>query len=546
MGGDVTELDNRRRAASGGLIKILIPAVGGQGGGVLTEWLVQAFHYENYDVQGVGLPGLSQRGGSTTYYLEAHPHIDDPDKRVVFAQYPVPGDVDVILCQEFLELGRVLEEGYGSPEKTVTVSSTHRIYSTLEKLPSTKGVYSSENIRALATEFSKKFIGIDALALAKQHGMGELSINAILLGALGASGALPLGEASYLKAIESSRVMVESNIKAFRIGWDYVKDGRHEKEEPERGGGSWESFLWERASKLGGNRAEAFRELVALSMQRYPIHLKEILAEAIYRLIDYQGVKYALSYLDDLDDVYSVDVEYGEGFRVTETFAKNYALWITYEDGIRVAELKIRSERFRKIAEDMRIGNEQIYRVSDYLKPDAYEIYGLLPYFVVKPFVKILGSRMVKRIIGNRTITLEQRPVTTSFLGFLRLWLVSKLKFMRPWSYRYREERKLAERYKEAVIRYTKLNYDLGLLVAESGSLIKGYGRVRRSAIEAHTRLIRNVIAPLAELDSKRDPSFKTTLQMGREALDRINASQVEGVKEVESKVEEILQGIAA
>ncbi|MGH7892218.1 MAG: 2-oxoacid:acceptor oxidoreductase family protein, partial [Thermodesulfobacteriota bacterium] len=52
------------------LIKIFIPAVGGQGGGVLTEWLVQAFFLEEYDVQGISLPGLSQRGGSTVYYLE--------------------------------------------------------------------------------------------------------------------------------------------------------------------------------------------------------------------------------------------------------------------------------------------------------------------------------------------------------------------------------------------------------------------------------------------------------------------------------------------
>ena len=51
------------------LIKILIPAVGGQGGGVLTEWLVQAFFKEEFDVQGISLPGLSQRGGSTVWQL---------------------------------------------------------------------------------------------------------------------------------------------------------------------------------------------------------------------------------------------------------------------------------------------------------------------------------------------------------------------------------------------------------------------------------------------------------------------------------------------
>src|SRR5713101_6776105 len=100
------------------LIKVLIPAVGGQGGGVLTEWLVQAFLLEGFEVQAIGLPGLSQRGGSTVYYLEAHPRANPNQRQIIFSQYPVPGDVDVILAQEFLELGRALEEGYGG-EKTV-------------------------------------------------------------------------------------------------------------------------------------------------------------------------------------------------------------------------------------------------------------------------------------------------------------------------------------------------------------------------------------------------------------------------------------------
>jgi indolepyruvate ferredoxin oxidoreductase beta subunit len=108
------------------LIKIFIPAVGGQGGGVLTEWLVQAFFLEEYDVQGISLPGLSQRGGSTVYYLEAHPRSESLNKQIIFAQFPVPGEVDVIISQEFLELGRALQLGYGS-DKTTIVTSTHRV-----------------------------------------------------------------------------------------------------------------------------------------------------------------------------------------------------------------------------------------------------------------------------------------------------------------------------------------------------------------------------------------------------------------------------------
>lgn len=527
------------------LVKILIPAVGGQGGGVLTEWLVQAFLIEGFEVQGIGLPGLSQRGGSTTYYIEAHPPLPDGSRKVIFSQYPVPGDVDVILSQEFLELGRLLEAGFGS-EKTTIVTSTHRVYSTLEKMPSSGGVFPSEKLKRLAVKFSKEFIGFDALQLAKSCGMDELAINAILLGALAATGALPINEASFLKAIEGVGVSVATNIKAWRRGWDFVRAKRYEEEE-RKAKQSWEAFVGERASKLQGRDREAYRELLSEALNKYPIHMKEILAEALFRLIDYQGVWYARRYLEDLDEVYELDIEHGEGYRLTESFAKNYALWRTYEDGIRVAELKIRSERFKKIREDIRLSSEQVYRVIDYLKPDAYEIYGLLPYVFVAPFVRLFNLKPLRRLLGGgKPVTFAQKPVTNSFLGFLRLWLLTKLKWLRPLSYRYKIESRLMDKYKRAVLKYGKTNYELGVIVARSGSLIKGYGKVRRRTIDAFERFIANVIAPLADLGSRSDEAQAPVLRAASDALALVSRSSIDGIKLAEAKVKDILRGKAA
>lgn len=530
---------------SGRLVKILIPAVGGQGGGVLTEWLVQAFLIEGFEVQGIGLPGLSQRGGSTTYYIEAHPPLSDGNRKIIFSQYPVPGDVDVILSQELLELGRLLEEGFGS-EKTTIVTSTHRVYATLEKMPASGGVFPTEKLKMLATEFSKEFIGFDALQLAKNSGMDELAVNAILLGALAATGALPISEASFLKAIEGVGVSVATNIKAWRRGWDFVKAKRHEEEE-RKAKQSWEAFVGERMGKLRGGNREDYRELLSEALKKYPLHMKEILAEALYRLIDYQGVWYARQYLEDINDVYELDLEHGEGYRLTESFAKNYALWKTYEDGIRVAELKIKSERFKKIREDIRLSSDQVYRVIDYLKPDAYEIYGLLPYIFVAPFVRLFSLNPLRKVFGRRKpITFAQKPVTTSFLGFLRLWLLTKLKWLRPLSYRYKVESRLMEKYKRAVLKYGRANYELGVIVARSGSLIKGYGKVRRRTIEAFERFIRNVIAPLAELDSRSEEAETPALRAASDALTLVSRSSLEGIKQAEAIVKDILKGKAA
>ena len=49
---------------------VLIPAVGGQGGGVLSEWLVEAALLDGHAVHGTSIPGVAQRTGSTTYYVE--------------------------------------------------------------------------------------------------------------------------------------------------------------------------------------------------------------------------------------------------------------------------------------------------------------------------------------------------------------------------------------------------------------------------------------------------------------------------------------------
>src|SRR5437763_1766387 len=94
--------------AAGSILSLLIPAVGGQGGGVLLEWIVDAAIADGYPVHGTSIPGVAQRTGSTTYYVELSTErgasADDPPP--IFSLYPVPGALDVLLAPEFLEVGR--------------------------------------------------------------------------------------------------------------------------------------------------------------------------------------------------------------------------------------------------------------------------------------------------------------------------------------------------------------------------------------------------------------------------------------------------------
>jgi indolepyruvate ferredoxin oxidoreductase beta subunit len=47
-------------------VKLLIAALGGEGGGVLTDWIVRAATLAGYPVQSTSIPGVAQRTGATT------------------------------------------------------------------------------------------------------------------------------------------------------------------------------------------------------------------------------------------------------------------------------------------------------------------------------------------------------------------------------------------------------------------------------------------------------------------------------------------------
>ena len=509
------------------LIKILIPAVGGQGGGVLTEWLLQAFEAEQYDVQSISLPGLAQRGGSTTYYLEAYPLAEGED--VIFSQFPVPGDVDLIVSQEFLELGRVLEKGYGS-ENTVIISSTHRMYSTEEKLPIASGIYEDEKLFEFANEFSNLFIGLNVLSLAKQNGMNELASNAILLGALSASGALPIGKESYERAIEKAAVSVNSNLKAFEIGFNHVVEnnsaGKLQNTNPEPDYDELNYINPSDIEKINGLK----KELFAL----YPEYLRPFIEEALYRLTDYQGFWYAELFTEKIKNFLEIESKNSnQDFKISEYIIKNLALLMTYEDGIRVSELKVRDRRFERIKKDMQISDDQIFEVIDYLKPEADEIYGLMPDIVVRPLVYFFNAPVFGFLHKRGPVTVEQKPETTTFFGFLRMWMLSKIKFMRPSSYRYKNEWQTIDLYISSVDKFASLDYSLGLSIANSGSIIKGYGRVRRRTRDSFHRLITNILEKSYE-EGKHSPDVLTEVNVIFKRSVELVSSTEDGIEEAE------------
>ena len=58
------------RALSPRPITIAVVALGGEGGGVLADWIVDLAQHGGYLAQATSVPGVAQRTGATVYYVE--------------------------------------------------------------------------------------------------------------------------------------------------------------------------------------------------------------------------------------------------------------------------------------------------------------------------------------------------------------------------------------------------------------------------------------------------------------------------------------------
>ena len=488
-------------------LSILIAALGGQGGGVLTEWIVAAAEHASLPVQATSIPGVAQRTGATTYYLEVYPEpIAAGGAEPVFSLYPMAGDVDVIMASELLEAGRTLEMDYASPDRTTLIASTHRLFAIGEKSALGNGIFPAELVVDAARSLSRRLIACDALAVARAAGS---EVNAVLMGALAASGALPLAASDFEAAIREGGVAVERNLTGFKAGMEVVAGAPAPEEAPAR---PWAEIKTERVHSLG-SRGAAFLGIMARIEQEFPAALHSTLGEAAARLIDYQDGAYAERFLELVNRVRADDRE----TRLTEGFARRLAVWMSYEDAIRVADLKTRRSRFDRIRLEHGADNGQVLKVTDYLKPDLDEIYGILPATLGGPIARWCEARWPE---GRPTIAQHVR--TSSVLGYTRVWALGRLRFLRPTSLRAQREFALIDRWQEAVLETQKLDYDLACEVADMATVVRGYGEVRRRLSAAFVRFLDDILVPAVARDRTTGAGFaraRAVVQTTREKL---------------------------
>jgi indolepyruvate ferredoxin oxidoreductase beta subunit len=455
-------------------IRISIHALGGQGGGVLADWIVGLAEHEGWIAQATSVPGVAQRTGATVYYLElCRPAADG--REPVLALMPIPGDVDLVIASELMEAGRAIARGLVTPDRTVLVASSQRIMAISEKSEPGDGAMPAAKVVAAAETAAKRLVLADLQALAERNGS---VISAALFGAVAGAEALPFDRAAFEAAIRRGGVGVEASLKAFASAFDLAQ-GRASAIQ---------------AAQPPAARAASPRTIAELEtrIQALPEPAWTYARFGVERCADYQDRAYAGVYLDRLAVLAKADGELGGArfdWRLTRETARHLALWMTYEDVIRVADLKTRPARFARVQAEVRATDGQLVDFTEFMHPRFEEVCDTLP-DAIGGWLKDSGA--ARRLTAG--LFREGRQVSTSRLGgFLLLFGLARLRRLRPISHRQRIETARIEAWLASAVNAARSNYDLGVEVIALQRLVKGYG-------ETHERGLRRYGAILATL----------------------------------------------
>jgi len=443
---------------------VAILAMGGEGGGVLADWIVDVAEHAGYRAQTTSVPGVAQRTGATIYYVEIFPA---SDREPVLALMPVPGEVDVVIASELMEAGRAVQRGLVTSDRTTLIMSTHRVYSMTERTASADGRVDSAALLEGAKTAARLCVSRDFASIAEDN---KSVISAALLGALAATHALPFERQQFEEAIDRGGVGVASSRAAFAAGF----------------AAATQSEPTATQTPVRSSTGPRLAALATRVRQTFPAASHEILIAGIQRLADYQDERYATEYLNRLDPIR--DVDSGEFLLLRET-GRYLALWMSYEDAIRVADLKIRRGRFARVVSESRAGDGQVVHINEFLHPQIGELADIAPAWLGR---WMLSSSIVQWVIGALTKkgTVLQ---TTSLYGFARLYILASLRPMRRGSLRFRHEHAKIVEWLERIPGLAETDYALAVEVAQCPRLVKGYGETHERGSQRFDAVMRAV-----------------------------------------------------
>jgi indolepyruvate ferredoxin oxidoreductase, beta subunit len=481
-------------------ITIAVLAIGGQGGGVLVDWIVALAEQQGWQAQSTSVPGVAQRTGATIYYVETIKTA--PGQTPVFSAMAAPGDVDIVIAAEWMEAGRAIQRGLVTPDRTTLIASTHRTFAVSEKETPGDGMADSSAVTAAARAASQRFIAFDMAALAEQAGS---VVSSVLFGTLCGTGVLPFPRPAFEETITKAGIGVQASLRGFALGLDAVTtppittNPQRTPTLPQTGHPPYDALL---------TRAATF-----------PPAAHDMLIEGLRHVVAYQDIAYGTAYLDAVESiVHSAKATNDKAPHplpvmpgldpgtpshagtwggsqaksrndakvaptLTETAAKYIARAMAYDDVIRVAALKTQPSRTPRIQQEMA---GQILAVTEFMHPRMEELLGLLP--------PTLGTAIERRprltALMDRIFCGPKRIRTNTITGFLTLYTIAGLRRWRRKTLRHARESARLNTWLTTIRSVAAEDPALAAELLANQRLIKGYSDTHARGLDKFARVM--------------------------------------------------------
>jgi indolepyruvate ferredoxin oxidoreductase, beta subunit len=493
-------------------ISLLVCALGGEGGGVLTEWIMATAQHAGYAAQSTSIPGVAQRTGATTYYIEVFPTpiAQLGGKRPVFSLNPVPGALDALVSSELLETTRQIGNGMATAERTRVITSSTRSFTTLERMQLGDGRIDSERLLGVVQAHSRALNVLDMGAMARECGT---IVSAVMLGAVAGSAVLPFQRADYEAVVGDGSGAAAASLRGFAKGFDSVaapsamSGDRSAQASPAVGnaGGDAQISAEQMALVKQLLPKEELLVLPSIGLQpdlasKFPAPVHDMLALGHARMLEYQGTAYAQLYTDRLHSVLqaeqAADPAAANNFATTREMARWLALWMAFDDIVRVADLKSRASRWQRVVGEVKPKDDDLLKVYDHFKPGVPEFAALLPASLAQKLTAWDRRRVLK---GKTPWALPLKIGTHSIMGMLSLRILASFKWLRVRGSRYATEQSMIDQWLQGVVQGTQRHWQLGQEIALCGRLIKGYGSTNERGKD-------NLLHVLQHLAQGKDP----------------------------------------
>jgi len=494
-------------------LTLAILALGGEGGGVLADWVVAAAEGAGYYAQNTSVAGVAQRTGATVYYVEMFPPTAStngagPGARVrsepIMSIFPTPGEVDVVITSELMECGRAIQRGFATPDRTTLITSTNRVYSIDEKISMGDGRVDDSALLAAAERSSKRLVAADFAAMAED---ASSVISASLFGAVAGSGALPFTREQFEAPIRSFGKAVEPSLAAFSSGFDAavaalqapaaepatapangllpVTTWAGTSKAPEAAKATEESRRTQVAATDPASLVGPELRTLAERTRAMPPAARSMILHGLVRTGVYQDLDYAERYLSRVARFAEIEPDAAGDARLTREAARHIALWMCYQDTIQVALQKTRRARMERVRQEAKAKPNQVLEVHEFLHPQIDEITDTLPTALgaglrrSKTFQRMVHKVTHKGMILN----------TTSVWGYTVLSTMARARPMRPRSLRFGREQAAIDAWIEQALAVAD-DGDLAREIVECQGVLKGYGATYAHGSESFEKLM--------------------------------------------------------